>query len=83
MNEQINPKQDELIAHEGRTATFMYNKNLDGIVIINDIQGGEVEVSGEDLIIFMAEAYVKPRYIQSIEETPPEDLLLNQLTVLG
>lgn len=75
-------KQDELIAHEGRTATFLYNKNLAGIVIINDIQGGEVEVSSEDLIAFMAEAYVKPKLIKSIEETPPEDLLLNQLSIL-
>ncbi len=76
-----NQKQDELIAHEGRTATFLYNKNLDGIVIINDIQGGEIEVSGEDLIIFLAEAYIKPKLIQSIEETTPKDLLLNQLTI--
>lgn len=74
-------KQDDLIAHEGRTATFLYNKNLAGIVIINDIQGGEVEISGEDLIAFMAEAYVKPKMIKAIEETNPKDILLNQLTI--
>ena len=75
-------EQDELITHEARSATFMYNKDLAGIVMIQDIQGNEVEVDGEDLLTFIAESYVRPKLIQSIEETPPEDLLLNQLTIL-
>lgn len=82
MDEQVNSKQDDFLIHEGRTASFLYNKNLAGIVVIKDIFDNELEIDGMDFIDFIAEAYVKPNLIQSIKETPPKDLLLNQLTLL-
>jgi hypothetical protein len=75
-------KQDDLITHEGRTATFLYNKNLAGVVIVQSILGDEIEVDGDDLLTFVAEAYVRPRLIKCVEETDAKELLLNQLDPL-
>ena len=72
-------KQNELITHEGITGTFLYNPDLAGIVIIQDIQGNEVEIDGMDLLTFVAESYVRPKLMKCVEETSVKDLLLNQL----
>ena len=73
---------EELSIHEERTATFQYSPDLTGIVAIQDIAGGEVEVDMDDLISFVAEAYVRKTLIKCIEATPAKDLLLNQLNPL-
>jgi len=82
---EVEPKESEDVnEYEGRTATFQYNLSdtYKGMVVIHSILGEEIEVSMEDLVEFMAEAYVRPRLIRCINGTSAEDLLLNQLEPL-
>lgn len=62
--------------------TFHYYPNFSGDVLIENHQDGlTMCVPGDDLLQFIADAYVRPKMISAIEQTPAPDLLMNQLTI--
>jgi len=63
------------------TATFVYD-DLTSTVRINNILGQELEVQMEDLVKFVAEAFVRPSLIKIIENANEKDLLLGQFNPL-
>jgi len=80
MNEEEDTPNGEF---RGESAIFQYNVDLTGSILVRSLLPGqfgeEIEMDAEDLINFIAEAYVRPRLIECIKKTPAKDLLLNQL----
>ena len=67
--------------------TFYYNENFEGDITIecHQISDGAatMRIPGADLLQFVADAYVRPKMISAIEQTPASDLLMNQLIIEG
>lgn len=71
----------------GETVVFEYNEDFSGNVIIRNknslsCDNCAVVIPSNDILAFVAEAYVRPSLIKSIQITKPNDLLLNQLDIL-
>lgn len=56
-------------------ATFNYNSDFSGEVIINDINGNDVKVEGSDILEFIALCYVQGKKIERLEQADYEELL--------
>ena len=59
---------------------FHYNSDFSGNVIVTDkksLLGDTMEIPAQDFLKFVADAYVRPKLITCIEQTPAEDLLIN------
>lgn len=54
---------------------FNYKGDFSGNVIIMDSKGNEFEISGEDILQLVAEAYILPKRIAKLEDLTYEDLL--------
>lgn len=65
-----------MYSHEGkRGAIFHYNTHLSGkVIVIYD--GKEMEIPGEDILSFVAYAYVMRKRISKIEQMEVDELLL-------
>jgi hypothetical protein len=66
--------------------TFTYNEDFSGNVTISSdviptesLGNGVVVIPASSLIEFIADAYVRPFMVKSIEQTPAEDLLKQML----
>lgn len=76
-----------MIEYKGKTCSIHYNENLIGDLIIKSyhcgyslgLDKGEVQIDINDILEFVAEKYIKPKLIQCIENTPPLDILTNQI----
>jgi hypothetical protein len=77
-----------MLIYEGKTCTIHYPENHEGETIIHSklphdrigLDRGEILVNSEDILEFVAKTYVKPKLIQCIENTPPLDMLINQIS---
>lgn len=52
-----------------------YNSDLSGDVHIVFPEGGEVRINGDDILEFVAEAFVRPELVSEIEDMDWFDLL--------
>ena len=68
---------------------FQYNEDFSGEIVITNNTPSDgrqllskwTSIPAEDLLVFLAEAYVRPKMLSAIEQTPPLDLLLNQIAI--
>jgi len=56
-------------------ATFNYNSDFSGEVVINDVNGNDVKVEGSDILEFVALCYVQGKKIERLEQADYEELL--------
>jgi len=59
---------------------FHYNSDFSGNVVVTyrkALLSDTIEIPAQDFLKFVADAYVRPKLISCIEQTPAEDLLIN------
>lgn len=57
-------------------AVFIYNSDLSGEVIVQDIDGNEVKIDGGDILDFVAYCFVLGGKIEKLEQADSRELLL-------
>lgn len=57
-------------------AVFIYNSDLSGDVIVQDIAGNEVKIDGSDILDFVAYCFVLRNRIEKLEQADSRELLL-------
>ncbi len=63
-------------------ATFNYNSDFSGDVIIKDINNNEVKVEGSDILEFVALCYVQGKKIERLEQADYKELLTGEKRII-
>ena len=63
-------------------ATFNYNSDFSGEVIIKDVNNNEIKIEGSDILEFVALCYVQGKKIERLEQADYEELLTGEKSII-